>query len=145
MAVSLDAALVAYLRSKSNLTDAVGQRIRSGKLAPKLGALPEICFERAASSRVPCLDGSDATLAKSYLIELFVRDTERNRMIAIMEDLVRECDELTGATVSVANETAVFTEATVEDDPVDLDPELITEGGTTRAVESRSLLIHVLF
>lgn len=145
MPITLDAALVAYLRASSDLTDAVGMRIRSGKLAPKLGDLPEICFERASASRVNCLDGSDATLAKSYLVEFFVRDIERSRMIGIMEDLVSECDQLTGATVSVANEDATFLEATIEDDPVDLDPEPLTVGGTAQAIHSRSLLIHVLF
>ncbi len=143
--MNVDVALVAYLREQSDLIDVVVDRIRCGRSAPKSAALPDIYFERVGGDRAATLDGSDKDLAKSYLVEFVVRSTERSQMLGLMEDLLLSLDALHGATVDVGAEEAVFETAIVESEPADLDPEPLTDGGTSGAVERRSVLVSLLF
>lgn len=143
--MNVNVALVAYLRGKSDLTEFVGTRIRCGRSTPKGAALPDIYFEHADSGRAATLDGSDRHLAKAYLVEFVVRSLDRSQMLGLMEDLLLALDELHGATVTVGDEEAVFGTAIVESEPVDLTSEPVTDGGTTEAVEARSVLVSLLF
>ncbi len=143
--MNVDIALVAYLRSQEDLTSVVGSRIRCGRTAPKMATLPDIYFARTGGDREPTMDGSDSTLAKAYLVEFIVRSIDRSQMLGLMEDLLLSLDRLHSATVTAGSETATFTTAVVEDEPVDLDPEPVTDGGTTKFIERRSVLTSLLF